>query len=528
MRYWILIFVLLYSYLFGVLLNHENAWMHPEVADTTSAILQKHTSFADRFSQFLNWQLFGGQFEGKSVCLPRLFTHIFQTGNILLRNWLFQYIPPHPSFSITWLFALFLAPYFFYKLMWNLTRDKNIARLTAALYLCLPGSLIPVIMLFHPGKPMSNFFYIFCLYLGSRLQQNLGSLTPDRFKRDFFLLSLTIFLSLFFDEYCLFLFILLPLFYPEVFWDRNKVWTTAVYLAIPLLYYLTVVYNLPKLYAWAGYPGFDVLAFTGIQRYVPTIQFFSTPVNFVLRLHDNLGAGFNAYLTESSRSVFSTHFLAIDNSLNTANIRFGWSLLNDNNPNFLTIIHNFLLLGVGALVLLFLFKIRRQVPNHAMENLFLRAILALLLYSGFFSFLHVLSNILSGCAWYGCNFSILFALAVGLLCKIMLDALPKSKILIGCFLATLMLSGLWNTRLTNYAWMSLHYRVNYWELDLWLNVIHRRYFYEKYFSAKKENNFELTYQAWQKRKFPAARELIILQTPLDVRYYLNAELKYIK
>ena len=158
MRIWIILFSVVYAHIFGVLLNYENAWMHPEVADSTTIIFKDHATFQDRFSQCLNWQLLEGQYEGRPDSRPRFSSHIFQVSNILLRNWLWQYFPPHPSFSLTWLFALFLSLYFLYKLMINLTQDKNIARLTALLYLCLPGNLIPVIMLFHPSSPETPDF----------------------------------------------------------------------------------------------------------------------------------------------------------------------------------------------------------------------------------------------------------------------------------------------------------------------------------------------------------------------------------
>ena len=40
-----------------------------------------------------------------------------------------------------------------------------------AFYLMTPEVLSYTVMLFHPAKPMANFFIVFCLYQASRLQK---------------------------------------------------------------------------------------------------------------------------------------------------------------------------------------------------------------------------------------------------------------------------------------------------------------------------------------------------------------------
>ena len=104
--------ILVYLYIFGVLLNYENAWMHREVAVTTEHILRDHHSWSERFLQIFNWQLFEGEYGGIPNSRARFLSNFVQTINVLFRNWLFRYIPPHPSFSITWAIALGLCPYF--------------------------------------------------------------------------------------------------------------------------------------------------------------------------------------------------------------------------------------------------------------------------------------------------------------------------------------------------------------------------------------------------------------------------------
>src|SRR3989338_2617218 len=179
-----------YAYIFGVILSYENAWMNPEITVITEKVLGEHPSFQERLAQAFNWNLMDGDITGKRVSRARFFSHLFLTSNIIFRNWLFHFIPPHPSLSLTWIVALGLCPYFLYKLTGNLTGDKRIALISALVYLCLPGCLIPVMMLFHPAKVFANFFCVFCLYLASKIHLNLKNADTARFKRDFSILVL--------------------------------------------------------------------------------------------------------------------------------------------------------------------------------------------------------------------------------------------------------------------------------------------------------------------------------------------------
>ena len=117
--------------------------------------------------------------------------------------------------------------------------------------------------------------------------------------------------------------------------------------------------------------------------------------------------------------------------------------------------------------------------------------IALLTFTVFFSLLQSAgNNILAGCGWYGCNFSGLFAIAGGFLTKIIISHIPKAQWIVYPFIVSLILSSLWNVRLLNYAWLAMHHREHYWELDMWLNKKPREEFYEKYYARKSENSFK--------------------------------------
>lgn len=532
MRKFILPFLILYLYIFGVLLNHENAWMNPHVAKISNEILSRHTGTRERLKEIFNWELLEGKLEEEFVAQPlsrpRPLSHALQVLTILLRNWLFQYIPPHPSLSITWIFSLFLSPFFLYKLVRNLTGDKSTALLTSLIYLALPGNLIPIMMLFLPAKPLCNFFYIFCLYLGSEINNKVEAGNTARFKRDFLILVLTVALALFSDENTLFVWVLIPLFYPRLFCGRFPLFVYGLYLSLPLFYIFTIYSILPQAYSFLGFPGFNLSDWLNLRKGAPALNPFYVLVNFVLMLQDNLVAGFSAYLKDPHLSVRITQFFSVENKLMPEdNIRIGLILGNDPFISWPQIIHHVLVLLTGALLLKSLFDFR-QKNARPYTGYLLKSLLALIAYTVFFSYLHITNNIISGCGWYGSGFSVFFAIAVGISLKMILDRMPPAYPLILLFTLSLIFSSLWNTRLLNYAWYALHYQVNYVQSDLWLNSFPRQAMYEIFYIPKKKNNFELTKQAWEARQDSAAAQLILKEADPAVWAYLSSELPYIK
>ncbi len=528
-----ILFVLAYIYIFGVLLNYENAWMHKEVAVMTQTILAGYDSWSGRFIQLFDWQLFEGEYNGVPNSRGRIFSNLFQTINILLRNWLFQFVPPHPSLSLTWLVALGLCPHFLYKLVRNLTGDRNAGIISAFIYIITPGALIPIIMLFHPGKVFSNFFYIYCLYLGSCLVKNRSG----NFRLRFSLLVLTVTAALFFDEYSLFLFVLIPLFYPGLFWQRShRAFAIISYLLIPVLYYAALMFFLPKIYTLTGHPGFDFFRRITVDRNFPAVDLWAITVNFFLLLHDNLLAGFTAYLKDPSLSVRVTEFFSVTNRLlNGDNIRLGLSVLNDKYTAPFQVFHN----GVAAaLTAVFLWSLYKRSPSeHEVRGYFLKSGAALIIFSIFFSVLHITNNILSGCGYYGAGFSALFAVTAGTGLKLIIAKIKWKDLLVYVFLVSLMINSFHNVRMLNYAWLALHFREPYWELDMWTNQYHRWEVYEKHFLEGRrglwnklnvpESNFKITWEAWKNRKNPAFFDSTVSPAPPELRAFLLAEVPYI-
>lgn len=527
---WKFLLAAAYLYIFFVLLNHQNAWMHIETATTTHLILSGHSSWPERLLQCFNWQIFEGDYEGIPNSRARILSHIFQTANILFRNWVFQHIPPHPSLSLTWLIVLILSPYYLYKFMHNMTQNKNIASITAFIYIISPGALISIMMLFHPGKAVTNFFFIYCLFLASEIMKAPPSLAPAAFKRKFLTLIGTVITALFFDEYALFLFVLIPVFFPELFTQRPyRRFTVSTYLLIPLIYALALLAALPKIYELAGYPGFNFFNRIEIHHHLPTINLWAMTVNFFLLLHDNLLAGFNAYMKNPYLDVQVSKFFSITNRLiNDSNITLQLSVLKDKYFMPLQGLHSiltFILAGIGAATVTL--KIKNQ-QNMDQIGLLLRSFAALMLFTIFFSVLHIANNILAGCGYYGASFSVLFAIMLAAGLKIVMDNTRWKSVLTYIFLISLMINSFYNVRLLNHAWMALHYRENYWELDMWLNQYHRREIFEKHFKNQRKDNFQIAHAAWKNRKNPGSFDMITSSAPPEVFMFLKAEVPYIK
>ncbi len=493
---------------------------------TTGEVLGQHSSTMERLKEAFNWQLMEGTIWWEGVApgsRARPLSYLALVLNIILRNWLFQFILPHPSLSLTWMVALALSPFFLFRLMTNLTHDKNVALMTTILYLSLPGTLIPVMMYFHPGKVFSNFFFIFCLYLASRIQKKTDSGDFRTFKWDFLFLVATVCLSLLFDEYSLFIFFLIPLFFPKIFIKHSKSFAILSFLTIPVFYYVCLIFLLPWIYNLFGFPGFDFFNFVDIQKHVPTFSFSNAVLNFILLLHDNLNAGFNLYLKDKNISVLITQYASVANRLIHAdNIRIGLTLLNDRTITWSHVVHHILSLSAIILLLTSFRKSKGSTVSQDPNHYFFKSNVALLLFTLFFTLLHITNYILSGCAWYGCSFSVLFAITMGFVFQRISRVFPWSRLIAFLFFFSLIINSLWHTRLLNTAWLMVNRNPKI-QLDVWLNKFSPLDLYRTYHSLKKESNLSLTYKAWISRDDPETAKNILSDAPDEVRNYLKAE-----
>jgi len=202
--------------LFGVIFNYSINWMSAEVAgrDLPSAI-KNGTDF-----QLIDL-LRGFDYMGFDVHpRARAVSYVCQLLTIKFRLWLFDYIPVHPSLALSDIFSYCFSPLLLFLFVREYTSCRKAAIYAVLLYVTSVGLLSNTLMLNHPGKPLSNFFTIFCLFLGSRIVRPLrfyGHLGV-REKSLYALLLLVMFIAFNTDETTYFLFVAIPLiFFRDVF-----------------------------------------------------------------------------------------------------------------------------------------------------------------------------------------------------------------------------------------------------------------------------------------------------------------------
>ncbi len=242
-----------YFYIFYFLLSYDHAWMHIEEGMIKQGILAHGRNFsAADWRPGLDYNLFE-----YAPRFTRLLSWYFELVDTKLRVFLWDYIFPHPSMSLTWVFSFIFSPWLLYKFLRKWSVDVNTALCAVSLYLVNPGFLSTVVMLFRPSKAMTNFAILLCLYVGSVVfsgDQKInkaasGARHPLRW--EFWAFIGLMCFSFLWDETAL-------LIYPAVFlffynsW-KNK-WRLIVFLCLPVFVAVLYFKLIPSLVCWAGYP----------------------------------------------------------------------------------------------------------------------------------------------------------------------------------------------------------------------------------------------------------------------------------
>ena len=242
------VILLLFVYLWIIphCLSYQNAWVQPEEWHIKLCVLSTGPTLNLKdLGNGLNWQ--GFEYKPR---LTRPLSSYFEIIDTKFRTWLWHYICPHPSLSLTWVFSLILAPLYLYKLLKNLGIHSNLAIAMISYYLATPEILSYEAMLFRPAKPMTNFFIIFCLYLASVLKKRfLDKNTQIPLLNFLFFLSLSA-ISFFWDETALLIFPAILFLFPSIF--RQKV-NLCLWLILPFLTIVSYLVFLPALSHLAGF-----------------------------------------------------------------------------------------------------------------------------------------------------------------------------------------------------------------------------------------------------------------------------------
>ncbi len=254
------VLLLLVAYLFVLpfSLSYQNAWVEPEQLKIKSFIMADGLDLnVNDLKNGLSWQIF----EYKPRC-TRPFSSYFEILDTKFRSWLWHFILPHPSLSLTWIFSLILAPLCLYRLLKNLGISANTSMALTAFYLSTPGTLSFEAMLFRPAKPMTNFLIIFCLYLASRFKKNYLDKNLAVPLISFLGLAGITFLAFFWDETALLIIPAVLIFVPAL--CQRKAYL-GLWLFLPLAAVGLYATLLPWLAQQAGFPRPNLLQYDLLQ-----------------------------------------------------------------------------------------------------------------------------------------------------------------------------------------------------------------------------------------------------------------------
>jgi len=427
-----LILILEYGYIFGVLQNYDNAFMHPEKTLTHHWILENGPSFKlEDFKRGMNVRVL----EWGAPRISRPFSNLFEVINAKFRIWLWHFVPPHPSLSLSWPLMFILFPVLFYYTLRNMNCEKEVSLAGVCLALSAAGFLCPMMMTFHPGKAFVTFFAVLSLFLASRLHKrvNIKMRCADAgkehysnvkpFLASYFMLLVVVYLSFFWDETGLFVYVLIfaMLARSLFFRSKPKFLILGIYLMLPLLYCLTLFYFLPHLHALWGSEGLNLKDFS------------ATPPLSSLFLPNLTNLFWNVVY------LFDDH---IRLPLNPLQKYPGVGL------GVLAVLYQVLFaLFIGALILvLFKYVNKREKDNELRRLIFDMSIFAALLlaYAYFQTFIMSKVYYTSGVYWYGCLFSLTFSMLIALSLKLIFTFFrsKKMKLILPIIVATMVADSL--------------------------------------------------------------------------------------
>jgi hypothetical protein len=338
----------------------------------------------------------------------RFLSYILEHVTLKGRVRLWDYLPPHPSLSLSWLPALLsLIP--LRKLLDNWGLDRLTALLCVSLYACSPGFLSCITVLTHPAKALGNVFIILALWQASELSKSVraaGRYGP-REAGAYGALLLTLFAGTFTDEGGWIAYAAVPLLFPDLFFFKAAKERWRVWLAYPLPFalFLGILQTFQNSGRWRGMTGW-------VDTYF-WLQWFSMD-----SARDPMSLG-TLRLLANTYYVLTTHVIPFD----PATI--------DLSPNWPFWGACALLLAGGAAAWRVL-----SAPDRALLRRMLLALAAFCVFHDRLMARHpAITDSLKCCYYYGAPFSLFFVLPVGLLLGAGLRRArlaPRAAALAGC------------------------------------------------------------------------------------------------
>ena len=258
--------------------------MQPEEFLIKSYVLENGRALnGEDLRRGLNWNKF--EFVPRPT---RPLSSYFEIIDTKFRSWLWQYVPPHPSLSLTWIFTLGLTPLALFYFLRSLRIEPNIALSAVAYYLSTPAVMSCVFMLFRPAKAMTSCGIVLCLLWAACIHKKY---LWDERQRDVpifqYVIFLTaVFINLFWDETALILYPALFFFYPRLVLDKKRiVW----FLSLPVLVGAAYFYFIPTLTVLAGWAWVDLSSYDMFRKAVFTLPLKSVMTNVWLLFSENYG-----------------------------------------------------------------------------------------------------------------------------------------------------------------------------------------------------------------------------------------------
>lgn len=396
-----LILILEYCYIFGILQNYDNAFMHPEKTLTHYWIFENGPSFKlEDIRRGMDVHVI----EWGEPRFTRPFSNIVEVINAKFRATLWKYIPPHPSLHLSWPFSFVLLPYLLFLFFRNMGCNRDLSLGGVCLYMASPGFLCPTMFLFHPGMNFVNFFTVLNLFLVSRIMMRLRAeegqiVSARRYMRAFAVLMAFLFQTFFWHETSLFVFgIILFALSPFFLKTRPKGLMIGLFSLLPLFYFLIVKLVLPLIHVKLGYQALNIDTYS------------ATPPLRNLFLPDL------SNLVKNMIYLFGEHF----------HIGFHPFGKNPGVPlSILAVMHFicFLLLAGPLLFVLYKQYWRKKLAENSQELLFGFGIFLLLLFAYVYFQTFIFSNLHGalGVYYYGSMFSLMFAIFVTFCLSIILQ-----------------------------------------------------------------------------------------------------------
>lgn len=378
---------------------------------------------------------------------PRFLTNAILLVDTKLHLFCLRYFLTHPTASLSWIATLFVGPIFFYKLLQLWTNSKGAALASVALYLSSIGFLSGFSMAFMPGKFLTSVVYILLFYLLAKIQkQKGGPLFFQISSSSRWLVSSILFLSFFLDEVPVFLIVIIPIFFFDLFYhplhtkkDIYLFTKNIFWFCFPFLLFLAVVLLwIPLLTQHFWHYSFDyigsVLGHTMLEKTSPKIFFL-----------DNLLSLLGTAMVPFSLAppVVSDVIVAQENTL----IKLA-------------------VLGLFFGGVAYLYKSDPRAPafpEGAPKFLILRLVVVLLTFVFFQSFLQTRHLPVVNGYYYGGTFSLFFAMFLGILYFRVTGSRPWVKNLSSLFIFLLVVIQISNFRVVNASWVFTH---NRWVQDI--------------------------------------------------------------